>query len=94
MTTRKARRTRAFTQESILGKRFKLEIGVHEIQVNRSLYKLPSYALTPADMELIAMSFKNFRLLLPDTRLTKDYPAGALLIYIDPTGLVTQVSKV
>ena len=94
MTTTKSRRKRAFTQESILGKRFRLEVGVHEVRAKSSLYKLPSYTLAAADMELIAMSFNNFRVLLPDTRLTKDYPAGTLLIYIDPTGLVTQVTKV
>jgi hypothetical protein len=84
-----------YTVETILGVKFKLIYGTSETFTRTGTkITLPSYKLAnPADLDNITASFKQFEIILPDTRLTNDRPSGVVLIYIDPTGLVTRVIR-
>ena len=91
----KKRKQLIYTVETILGVKFKLIYGTSETFTRTGAkITLPSYRLAnPADLDNIAASFKQFEIILPDTRLTNDRPSGVVLIYIDPTGLVTRVIR-
>ena len=79
---------------NLIGTKVKLKDSIRKFTHNGREYSLPEYTLNdPAFEAKVKMLYKSYKIILPDTRLNSDSNPGRVNIYIDPTGIVTQVTK-
>ena len=79
---------------NLVGTKVKLKDSIRKFTHNGREYSLPEYKLNdPGFEDKVKKLYKSYKIFLPDTRLNSDSNPGRVNIFIDPTGIVTQVTK-
>lgn len=79
--------------DSLVGTKVKLKVGRRKFTARGQEFSLPEYELTDPAFEKTLKSFTtDYKLFLPQTRLSQD-STHKYSIFIDPTGIVTQIKK-